>query len=183
MVLVKIKPLGWVIVLLAFAFAGVAGFILSRTSTAGAAESMVGSASQPPQAFSKKVPLEHISATDAAVKNPMPADDLDTAEKNIDKPVTFVGRVSTVYVPGSNSVQIINFAENYKDAVSAAIDAPDYGKFPDPKTLEGKDLLITGQMIIFNKHLEVKLTSPDQIKIVDGMANPKGSATKTELIK
>ena len=173
MVLVKIKPLGWVIVLLAFAFAGVAGFFLSRTTPAGAVESTADSASQPPPAFSTKAVIGHVSPTDAAVKNAMPADDLDAAEKNVDKPVTLVGRVVQLYIPAGNPVQIMNFAENYKDAVSVAIDSKDYGNFPDPESLKGKELLITGQMIIFNKHLEVKLTSPDQIKIVDAVAKAK----------
>ena len=176
MVLVKIKPLGWVIVLLIFAFAGGVGFFLSRTSTAGASEVSSDSVTAP-ATFSTKVTLKHVSATDSRVKKAMPADDLDTAEKNVEKPVTFVGHVSGIYAPTSNSVQIINFAENYKDAVSAAIDAPDYGKFPDPKTLEGKDVLVSGQMIIFNKHLEVKITSPDQIQIVDGL--PQTNPTPT----
>lgn len=115
------------------------------------------------------VPLAHIPAGDASVKNALPADDLDAAEKMVDKTVTIKGRVAQVYVPASNKVNLLNFAGNYKDTVSAAIDEADYAKFPDPAMLKDKDVLITGTVIVFKNHLEVKVTSPDQIKIVDGM--------------
>lgn len=166
MLLVKIKPLGWSIIFLILLCAGVVGFFLSRAPFHAANANAV--ADEPPAAFSKTALYPHIAATDPAVARALSAENLDGGEKLLDKEVTFLGHIVTIYTPASNSVHILNLAQKYKQALSVAIPEKVYAKFPDPQVLVGKQILVHGKLVLYNKHLEVMIDTLDQIHLVDG---------------
>jgi hypothetical protein len=107
-----------------------------------------------------------VAADDAAVKNALKADDLTTAKKHIDKTATFTGTVVKVFAPSSNSVVLLNFAKNYREAVSGVVYARSFAKFPDLSKLEGKKVLVTGKVIDFHDQTEVELADAAAIKII-----------------
>jgi hypothetical protein len=41
---------------------------------------------------------------------------------------------------------------------------PDFLKFPDLRTLEGKDIIVSGVFVDYQGKAEIALTTPDQIK-------------------
>ncbi len=115
---------------------------------------------------SKTATFATIAATDAKVKAALKPEDLPAAQKLIGKEATFSGTVAKVFQPKSNSVVLLNFAENYRDAISAAIQAKDFPAFPDLNTLAGKKVLITGKVMDYHGRTEVELTSVAQVKLV-----------------
>lgn len=165
--------MGWIILLCVIIGAVVTGAAISkRTATPGkkaAAAGIAGGISASPASFSTKDGYAHVSATSPEVTAAIAADDLDAGEKMIDKTIIFTGKVAKVYVTNSKSMTFLNFADNYKDAFSIMIQSKDYGKFPDPSTLKGKQLVVTGKAVAYQGKLEVVADSPLQIKIVDGV--------------
>jgi len=175
MFLVRIKPMGWILIACAVGLAVMIGFFLphlsAHQSTVTPPVTSASSAEKPSSAtapaFSKGMQFVHVSASHPAIQGALAANDLDNGEKVINKPISFVGVVSAIYSPAGNSVTIMNFAKNYKEAFSAAIQAENYKDLPDPHELVGKKILVHGTMINFNKHLEIQITSVNQIQIVD----------------
>jgi len=174
MLLVKIKPLGWTLILLGLVGVALVGFVLSRIVApqgSGAVTAASGSLlAQEVGAFSKTATFAHVPASDPRIATALPADDLDTGEKKVGQTITITGQVVKIFAPTSGGVRVLNFAEDYRSAFSAAVEATDFGKFPDPNTLSGKHVLVTGPVIVFREHLQIKLTAPEQIQIIDGRA-------------
>ena len=96
----------------------------------------------------------------------VPATNLAGAQKLIGKTATFVGVVTDVYAPRSNSVVLLNFAKNYKTALVGAVTSRDFGKFPNLKTLKGKKVALKGKVIRYKGTPEVELTSAGAIRLV-----------------
>jgi len=177
MFLVKVKPLGWLLIALIFFGVGMIGYAASRL-TGGHAMAEASAASTSDGAvptFSETASYDHLSGTAPEVVGALKADDLDRGEKCVNKPCTFQGTVVKVFVPPSKAVTILNFSEDYNDAMSAVIQAPNYGAFPDPAQLVGKRVLVTGTMIVFKAHLEINVDSREQLHIIDGSAGGQGT--------
>jgi hypothetical protein len=107
-----------------------------------------------------------IAATDAKVKGALAAKDLAKAKKLTGKPGAFIGTVVKVFTPKSNKIVILNFAENYKEALTAVVKGSDFAKFPNLETLKGKKVLISGKFVEYKESVEIELTSPDQVKVI-----------------
>ena len=41
-----------------------------------------------------------------------------------------------------------------------------FPKFPDMKSLEGKEILVSGKFVDYRGNAQIELTDPDQIKLV-----------------
>ena len=102
----------------------------------------------------------------ADTKGAKPATDLAGAKKLVGKTVTFVGTVDRVFVIKGNGVVLLNFAKNYKNAVVGAVNAKNFGAFPDLNQLKGKKVTITGKVVIYKGAPEVELEKAGAIKIV-----------------
>jgi DNA/RNA endonuclease YhcR with UshA esterase domain len=107
-----------------------------------------------------------VSAEDAVVKAALKADDLAGAKKQIDKTSTFTGTVAKVFLPDSNSVVLINFAKNYKEALTVVVYARNFAKFPNLNTLRGKKVVVTGKVSDYKGQPQVELTDVSALKIV-----------------
>jgi hypothetical protein len=108
-----------------------------------------------------------ISPDSPEVKKATPASDLGAAKAAVGKPGAFVGVVERVFSPASNSVVLLNFAQDYRKAVVGQVRAADFGKFPDLKKLEKKRVLISGKVTEYKDRPQVELTTPASIKIIE----------------
>lgn len=170
----KIRPLGIVLILLAFVGVGIAGFVVSRSVAPKAVATPLPSPI--PVVLSKTAKFAHIPATDPQVATALSADNLDQGKTLIGKPATILGHVVKIFIPAGNPVILINFAQKHSNAFSVAIEPKDYEKFPDPEELVGKQVLVQGTPIVFKNQLEVKAESLDQIRIVDGTKSGTSTA-------
>lgn len=107
-----------------------------------------------------------VAATDKAVTGAIKATDLEGAKKLTGKAGAFTGTVTKVFAPKSNALLILNFASNYRTAVTAVVRQRSFSTFPTLSSLEGKKVLITGTVTDYQNRPEIELTSLSQIKIV-----------------
>ncbi len=116
---------------------------------------------------SKTATFGKISMTEDAYKSALDAHALDLALKQVDKEGAFKGTVTAIYEPRSGGLAIMNFDKNYRTALTALLKGADFAKFPDLKTLVGKDVLVMGKFISFQGRAEIVLTNAAQIKLVE----------------
>jgi len=74
--------------------------------------------------------------------------------------------VAKVFVPNSGGVLILNFDNNYKIALTAALRKNDFSSFPDMTQLLGKEIVVLGKFEDFKGAIEILLTDKKQIVIV-----------------
>lgn len=115
-------------------------------------------------AASKTVKFASIAKTSPVYKTALDAHALDKAAKMIGKPGAFRGKVSKVFERGG--IIIFDFDPDYKTAVTAALRGSDFAKFPNVKTLEGKEVVVTGKFEEYRGKTEIVLTKPEQVKLV-----------------
>ena len=122
-------------------------------------------------------PLQHVVASktarfgavgkdDAAYKNALDAHDLAGALKLVGKEGAFKGTVSKLYEERDGDMVVFDFDPNYRIALTAVLKNPDFPKFPDVKTLEGKEIVVSGKFVDYHGKAQIELTDPAQIKVV-----------------
>jgi hypothetical protein len=107
-----------------------------------------------------------VSATSGAVKKALKATDLTGATKLVGKKGAFTGTVSQVYSPSNHGIAILDFAQDYKSAMTAIVKPENYSKVPDLNGLVGKHVLVEGKFISYNGKPEIEITSAGQVKVV-----------------
>lgn len=107
-----------------------------------------------------------VSEKDSTVTKALDASKLSELTKLEDKETSFKGTVAKVFTARGNSLLILNFAKNYKEAATAVLRPANYDKFPDMKKLEGKKVVISGKVEMYKDAPEIVLTKPEQIKVV-----------------
>ena len=107
-----------------------------------------------------------VGEKDAAVSKALDASKLAELKKLEDKDTTFKGTIAKVFTARGNSMIILNFADNYKEAATAVLRPKYYDKFPDLKKLDGKRVVISGKIVIYKDQPEIILTKPEQIKVI-----------------
>jgi len=116
---------------------------------------------------SKSATFGKVSKTNETYKGALDAHALDLALKQVDKEGSFQGNVTAIFEPRSGGLAIMNFDKNYRTALTALLKGGDFDKFPDLKTLVGKDVLVTGKFISYQGRAEIVLTNTAQIKLVE----------------
>ena len=122
-------------------------------------------------------PLQHVVASktakfgtvdkdDAAYKNALDAHDLAGTLKLVGKEGSFRGTVSKLFEERDGDLIVFDFDPNYRTAITAVLKNPDFPKFPDVKTLEGKEIVVSGKFVDYHGKAQIELTDPKQIKIV-----------------
>ena len=122
-------------------------------------------------------PLQHVVASRTAMfatldkdnpayKNALDAHDLAGALKLIGKDGAFKGTVSKLYEERDGDIAILDFDPNYRTALTAVLRNASFPKFPDMKTLEGKEILVSGKFVDYRGNAQIELTDPGQIKLV-----------------
>lgn len=115
---------------------------------------------------SKTAKFGSVEAGDGSVKEALKATDLDGAKAKQGKTGAFTGKIVKVYAPKSNAIVILNFANDYKSALTAVVEAKNFDNFPDLTELKGKTVLISGKFDAFKGAPQILLKTPDQVKIV-----------------
>jgi hypothetical protein len=111
--------------------------------------------------------LSTVAASSPAVKNALAATDLAGAQKMIGKTGAFQGTVTKVYSPSDHDLLILDFAKNYKEALTGFVGKSDMAQFTGLAAMvEGKRVLISGKFIAYHGNPEIVLTSPTQIVLV-----------------
>lgn len=115
-----------------------------------------------------KKPFLTIAATDPSVKNALDAKDLAGAGKQIGKTGAFQGTVTQVYSPGDHDIVILDFAPDYRAAVTAVIKPDAYAKMPNLQSLVGKHILVSGKWVGFHHPPvpQIDVKTPAQIKVI-----------------
>jgi hypothetical protein len=114
---------------------------------------------------SKEAPAT-VRENSESVQKAIDARNLPAARKMLEKTAAFSGEVSALYEPKGNGLAILNFAKNYREAVSAVVDHRDFSKFPVLKQLVGKRVLFTGRVVEYKDRLEVQLTDPKNLAVI-----------------
>lgn len=115
---------------------------------------------------SKSAQFGSVGKTDKAYTGALKASDFEGGKKLIGKSGAFKGTIAKVYTPRSNNLVILNFDPDYKKAMVAVVQQKEFTRFPDLKTLEGKEVVVTGKFINYQEKPELQLTEPSQVKIV-----------------
>ncbi len=122
-------------------------------------------------------PLQHVVASKtakfgtvdrdaAAPKNALDAHDLTGAQKLIGKEGSFRGTVSKIYEERDGDIVVLDFDPNYRTALTAVLRNADFPKFPDIRTLEGKEVVVLGKFVDYHGTAQIELTDPAQIKLI-----------------
>jgi len=130
-----------------------------------------------PQDRDPMKPLQHVVASktakfgtvdkdDVAYNNALDAHDLAGAQKLIGKEGSFKGTVSKLFEERDGDLIVFDFHPNYRTALTAVLRNPDFPKFPDVKTLDGKEIVISGKFIDYHGKAQIELTEPAEIKVV-----------------
>ena len=120
---------------------------------------------QPPVAL-KAAKFATIAAASSEVKAALPAGDLAAAGKMIGKPAAFAGTVAELYSPRDHDIAILDFAKEYRTAVTAIVKPANYSKLPSLQSLVGKHVLVTGTVSAYEGRPQIEITSPAQVKII-----------------
>lgn len=118
------------------------------------------------EAASKTEQFKTVGKTDKAYKDALPATDLGGALKLVDKPAAFKGTVVKLFEPRGGTMVILNFAKDYKAAITVVLRKSDYGAFPDVASLQDKEVLVTGKVTTYQERPQLELTKLEQIKLV-----------------
>lgn len=118
------------------------------------------------EAASKTEQYKTVAKTDKAYKDAHASTDLAGALKLVDKPATFKGTVVKLFEPKGRTMVILNFAADYKTAITAVLRKSDFAAFPDVAALQDKEVLVSGKVTTYQDRPQIELTKPDQIKLV-----------------
>jgi hypothetical protein len=81
--------------------------------------------------------------------------------------INHIGEVHQVYISSRGNI-FLNIDGIYPDnPFTAVIFKSDADKFPNIKSLEGKTIIVTGQIKLYRNKPEIILNSPNQIKLVN----------------
>jgi len=122
-------------------------------------------------------PLQHVVASktgkfgtigkdDPSYSDALDAHDLAAALKLVGREGAFKGTVSKLYEERDGDIAILDFDPNYRTALTAILRNANFPKFPDVKTLEGKEILVSGKFVDYRGNAQIELTDPGQIKLV-----------------
>ena len=108
-----------------------------------------------------------VKADADVVKKAIHATDLLAFKDKTGKEITITGKVYSVFAPKSHSIVLLNFATNYKDAITVAIKAKDFATFPDLRKLKDKQVVVTGKCIDYKGQPELEISQLKQLQVID----------------
>lgn len=125
-----------------------------------------GAKEQYEEAATKIVPGK-VAKTDEAYTTALDAHDLDGIKAKAGQDCAFKGTVSAIYAAPSGKIRILNFDPQYKKAMSAVVKSEQFDNFPDLETLVGKEVLITGKVVLHRERPEIQLKEIHQLRLVE----------------
>jgi len=115
---------------------------------------------------SKTATFAMVDKADPSYMNALDAHDLAGALKLVGKEGAFKGTVSKLFEERDGDLAILDFDPNYRTALTAVLKNASFSKFPDMKTLEGKEIVVSGKFTDYRGKAQIELTDPTQIKLV-----------------
>lgn len=117
-------------------------------------------------AASRTVTFAAVAGSDPAVKTATDATALEAIRKLMDTDGVIIGTVTDVFLPRSNNLVLLNFADDHRKAISIAVKSRNFGKFPDIRKLSGKRVLVTGRITEYRNNPQIEISKPEQLRIV-----------------
>jgi bisphosphoglycerate-independent phosphoglycerate mutase (AlkP superfamily) len=108
-----------------------------------------------------------VKADTELVKKAIHATDLLAFKDKTGKEITITGKVYAVFTPKSHSIVLLNFASNYKDAITVAVKAKDFANFPDLRKLKEKQVVVTGKCIDYKGQPELEISLLKQLQVIE----------------
>lgn len=155
--------------------AALAGAVLLRATVALGEEAAGKPATVPEGAGAKeqyeeaaiKIVPGKVAKTDETYTAALDAHDLDGIRAKAGQDCTFKGTVSAIYAAPSGKIRILNFDPQYKKAMNAVVKSEQFDNFPDLETLVGKEVLITGKVVMHRERPEIQLKDIHQLRLVE----------------
>jgi hypothetical protein len=116
---------------------------------------------------SKTATFGKVAKTSETYTAALDAHELATGLKQVDKNSAIKGTVAKVFEPRGGAVAVLNFDADYKSAMTAVVRSDNFAKFPDLKTLVGKQVVVTGKVADYHGAAQIVLSDPEQIKLVE----------------
>ena len=116
---------------------------------------------------SKTASFGTITKADEAYQKARDAHDLTGAQKVVGQTGSFKGIVTKLFEERDGDLVILDFDTNYRSALTAILRNSDFPKFPDMRSLEGKEVVVTGKFTEYQGRAQVEITEPGQIKLVN----------------
>jgi len=147
---------------------GAVGFTLLSPIAGGFAQETQDAAKPAQSAVAvKDKKFASIKADADVVKKAIHATDLLAFKDKTGKEITITGKVYTVFAPKSHSIVLLNFASNYKDAITVAVKAKDFSNFPDLRKLKDKQVVVTGKCIDYKGQPELEISQLKQLQVIE----------------
>ena len=145
----------------------IVGLLVMTSGSVYAGQDKPAKKERPSQtSVASKTAFATIKASDPKVKGAKSATDLQASKALVGKSGAFVGTVTKVFAPKSNSVVLLNFAQDYKSALVGAVDDQNFAKLPDLTKLKGKKVLLSGKVVDFKGQPQVQIDSPDDVRVI-----------------
>ena len=93
------------------------------------------------------------------------ATDLDGLRNHLLQEVAATGVVTKIHRTRSGSAAILNFAEDYRQAVTARIYSEAQGNFPDLDSLVGKTVTVRGPVCFDRGVFRIQMTNSEQLSV------------------
>ena len=151
--------------IIAIAVLGLTSFLAPSTTFAQEPQDAPKPAQSAVAAKDKK--FATVKADADVVKKAIHATDLLAFKDKTGKEITITGKVYSVFAPKSHSIVLLNFATNYKDAITVAIKAKDFANFPDLRKLRDKQVVVTGKCIDYKGQPELEISLLKQLQIIE----------------
>src|SRR6266404_3268909 len=115
---------------------------------------------------SKTAKFGTVDKDDVAYRHALDAHDLAGAQRLVGKEGSFRGTVSKFFEERDGDLIVFDFDPNFRTALTAVLRNVDFPKFPDVKTLDGKEIVVSGKFLDYHGKAQIELTDPKQIRIV-----------------
>jgi len=107
-----------------------------------------------------------IARTAPLYKSAMDAHNLALAKRSLGKAARFRGVVSQVFQDPANQTLVVDFDPQYTRALTAVLTFRGYRSFPAMRTLQGREVVVSGPLIRYQDKIAVMLSQPAQIQVV-----------------
>lgn len=115
---------------------------------------------------SKTAKFDSVSKTNDLYKTALDPHALQLALQQVNNEGAFKGTVTGVYEPRGGAMAILNFDQNYRNALTALVWKENFTKFPALTSLTNKEVVVAGKFINYQGRAEIVLTNAAQIKLV-----------------
>jgi len=119
-----------------------------------------------PQVASASVNFGTVARAAPLYKSSLDAHNMALAQRSLGKPVRFRGVVTQVYEDPTHQTLVVDFDPQYTHALTAVLTFRGYRQFPNMRTLQGREVVVSGPLIRYQDKIAVMLSQPTQIQVV-----------------